>query len=49
MDIDVMMLFKFDVKYVKLNFMVIASMEFSFDIKSYLLCSFDSHLFMKNH
>ena len=27
-DIDVMMLFKFDIKYVKLNFMAIASKEF---------------------
>ena len=32
-DIDVMMLFKFEFKYVKLNFMAIASMEFSLDIK----------------
>ena len=31
-DIDVMMLFKFDIKYVKLKFKAIASMEFSFDI-----------------
>ena len=38
-DIDVMMLFKFDIKYVKLNFKVIASMEFSFDINLCLLCS----------
>ena len=29
-DIDVMMLFKFDVKCVRLNFKAIASMEFSF-------------------
>ena len=29
-DIDVMMLFKFDIKYVRLNFKAIASMEFSF-------------------
>ena len=47
-DIDVMMLFKFDIKYVKLNFKAIASMEFSFDIKFYLLCSYDGCLFMKN-
>ena len=38
-DIDVMMLFKFEFKYVKLNFKAIASMEFSFDIKFYLSCS----------
>ena len=48
-DIDVMMLFKFDIKYVKLNFKSIASMEFSFDINLCLLCSFDGCLFMKNH
>ena len=29
-DIDVMMLFKFDIKYVKLNFKAIVSMKFSF-------------------
>ena len=38
-DIDVMMLFKSDVKYVKLNFKAIASMEFNFDINLCLLCS----------
>ena len=32
-----MMLFKFDIKYVKLNFKAIASMEFSFDLKLNLL------------
>ena len=47
-DIDVMMLFKFDVKYVKLNVKAIASIEFSFDIKFYLLCLYDSYLFMKS-
>ena len=47
-DIDVMMLFKFDIKYVKLNFKAIASMEFSFDINICLLCSHDGCLFMKN-
>ena len=31
-NIDVMMLFKFDIKYVKLNFKATVSMEFSFDI-----------------
>ena len=31
-DIDVMMLFKFDIMYVRLNFKAIASMEFSFDL-----------------
>ena len=48
-DTNVMMLFKFDVKYVKLNFKAIASMEFSFDIKFCLLCSYDGCLFMKNY
>ena len=43
-----MMLFKFDIKYVKLNFKAIVSMEFNFDIKFYLLCSYDGCLFMKN-
>ena len=47
-DIDVMMLFKFDVKCVRLNFKAIASVEFSFDLKLYLLCSYDGSLFMKN-
>ena len=46
-DIDVMMLFKFDIKYVKLNFKAIASMEFSFDINLCLLCSYDGYLLMK--
>ena len=48
-DINVMMLFKFDIWYVKLNFKAIASMEFSFDIKLYPLCSYDGCLFVKNH
>ena len=48
-DIDVMMLPKFDIKYVKLNFKAIASMEFSFDLIHNLLCSYDGSLFMKNH
>ena len=47
-DIDVMMLFKFDVKYVKLKFKAITSMEFSFDINLCLLCSYNGCLFMKN-
>ena len=42
-----MMLFKFDIKYVKLKFKVIASMEFNFDLKLNLLCSYDGSLFMK--
>ena len=46
-DIDVMMLFKFEFKYVKLNFKAVASMEFSFDIKFYLSCSYDVYIFMK--
>ena len=48
-DIDVVMLFKFDIKYVKLNFKAIASMEFNFDLKLNLLCSYNGSLFMKNH
>ena len=48
-DINVMMLFKFQFKYVELNFKAITSMEFSFDIKFYLLCSYGGCLFMKNH
>ena len=47
LDIDVMMLFKFDIKYVKLNFKAIVSMEFNFDIKFYLLCSYGGCLFIK--
>ena len=47
-DIDVMILFKYDIKYVKLNFKAIASMEFSFDIYLCLLCSYNGYLFMKN-
>ena len=46
-DIDVMMLFKFEFKYVKLNLKAIASMELSFDIKFYLSCSYGVCLFMK--
>ena len=46
-DIDVMMLFKFEFKYVKLNFKAVASMEFGFDIKFYLSCSYDVYIFMK--
>ena len=42
-----MMLFKFDIKYVKLNFKDIASIEFNFDLKLNLLCSYDGSLFMK--
>ena len=45
--IDVMMLFKFEFKYVKLNFKAITSMEFNFDIKFYLLCSYGGCLFIK--
>ena len=47
-DIDVMMLFKFEFKYVKLNFKVIASMKFSFDIILWLSCSYVNCLFKKN-
>ena len=42
-----MMLFKFDIKYVKLNFKVIASMDFSFSLKLNLFYSYDGSLFMK--
>ena len=42
-----MMLFKFDIKYVRLNFKAIALMEFHFDLKLNLLCSYDGSLFMK--
>ena len=48
-DIDVMMLFKFGFKYVKLILKAIASMKFSFDINLYLSCSYVGCLFMKNH
>ena len=47
-DIDVLMLFKFDVKWVNLNFKAIASMEFHFDLNFCLLCSYYGCLFMKN-
>ena len=47
-DIDVMMYFKFNIKYDKLNFKTIASMEFSFDLKLNLFYSYDGCLFMKN-
>ena len=46
-DIDLMILFKFEFKYVKLNFKAITSMEFSFDIKFYPLFSYGGCLFMK--
>ena len=47
-DIDIMMLFKFEFKFVILNFKALTSMEFSFDIKFYLLCSYSGYLFMGN-
>ena len=47
-NIDVMMLFKFEFKYVKLNFKAIASMKFSFDIILWLSCLYVSYLFKKN-
>ena len=43
-----MMFFKFDIKYGKLKFKAIATMEFSFDLKLNLLYSYDGSLFMKN-
>ena len=46
-DIDVMILFEFDINYVKLKFKAIASTVFSFDLKLNLLCSYDGCLFMK--
>ena len=46
-DIDVMMLFKFEIKFVKLIFKAIALMEFSFDIKYYLSCSYGGCSFME--
>ena len=42
-----MILFEFDINYVKLKFKAIASMVFSFDLKLNLLCSYDGSLFMK--
>ena len=45
--IDVMILFEFEINYVKLKFKAIASMVFSFDLKLNLLCSYDGSLFMK--
>ena len=48
-DIDAMMLFKFDIKCVILNFKAIASMVSSFDLKFNLLCSYNGSLFMQNH
>ena len=47
-DIDVMMLFKFDFKYVRLNFKGIASMEFSFDLNLFLMWSRNYVLFKWN-
>ena len=47
-DIDIMMLFKFEFKYVELNFKAITLMEFNFDIKFYLLCSYGGCLFIKS-
>ena len=46
--IDVMMLFKFDIKYVKLNFKAIASMKFSFDLNLILMWSRNYVLFKWN-
>ena len=47
-EISVMMLFKFEFKYVKLMFKAIASMKFNFDIILWLSCSYASCLFKKN-
>ena len=48
-DIDVMMLFNFEFKYVKLILKAIASMEFNFVINLCQSCSYDACLFKKNH
>ena len=47
-DIDVMMLFKFDIKYVRLNFKTIASMKFSFNLNLILMWSRNYVLFKWN-
>ena len=47
-DIDVVMLFKFDIKYVKLNFKARASMKFSFDLNLILMWSRNYVLFKWN-
>ena len=47
-EIAIMMLFKFEFKYVKLIFKAIASMKFSFDIILWLSCLYVSCLFKKN-
>ena len=47
-EIGVIMLFKFEFKYIKLIFKAIASMKFSFDIILWLSCSYVSCLFKKN-
>ena len=47
-DIDVMMLFKFDFKYIKLNFKAIESMEFSYDLNLFLMWSRNYVLFKWN-
>ena len=48
-EIDVMMLFNFEFRYVKLILKAIASMEFSFVINLCQSCSYDACLFKKNH
>ena len=47
-EIDVMMLFKFDIKYVKLNFKAITSIKFSFDLNLILMWSRNYVLFKWN-
>ena len=47
-DIDVMMLFKFDIKYVRLNFKTIASIKFSFDLNLIMIWSRNYVLFKWN-
>ena len=47
-NIDVMILFKFDIKYVKLSFKAIVSMKFSFDLNLILMWSRNYVLFKWN-
>ena len=47
-DIDVMMLFRFDIKYVKLNFKAITSTKFNLDLNLFLMWSRNYVLFKWN-
>ena len=44
-DIDVMMFFKFEFKYVKLIFKAIASIEFSFEIRDNSFMTLEDYTF----